>query len=81
MRCSGHTVGKIHFLDVSIRDYIKHEVKQLSKALANAQDADFSNLEHFLKYANQTRDFIFVMDLQVPASDSRGSFLFRLSAI
>ena len=45
-----------------LRDDIKFPVKELSRSLINPQDVDFDNLIHLLKYVNQTRDYVYVMD-------------------
>ena len=40
--------------------------------LSNPQESDFDNLKHLLKHVNQTRDFIFIMEPQIPAPNSQG---------
>ena len=55
-----------------LRDDIKFPVKELSRSLINPQASDFDNLTHLLKYVNQTRDFVYVMDPQIPTADSQG---------
>ena len=61
------------FRSFQFRDDIKHSVKELSRSLSNPQETDTENLKHLLKYVNQTRYFIFVIDHQpqVPAPDSQ----------
>ena len=41
-----------------------------SRSYQDRCQSDFKNLKHLLKYVNQTRDFISIMDPQVPASKS-----------
>ena len=55
-----------------LKDDIKYAVKELSKHLSNPQESDFDCLKHLLKHVNQTRDFIFIMELQIPAPNSQG---------
>ena len=47
-------------------------VKELSRSLVNRQGVDFDNLIHLLKYVNQTRDYVYVMEPQLPTADSQG---------
>ena len=47
-------------------------VVNLSRSLINPQAPDFDNLIHLLKYVNQTRDFVYVMDPQIPTATSQG---------
>ena len=49
-------------------DDIKFPVKELSRSLINPQGVDFDNLIHLLKYVNQTRDYLYVMEPQIPTS-------------
>ena len=44
-----------------LRDDIKYPVKELSRALSNPPELDIANLEHLLKYVNNTRDRICIM--------------------
>ena len=60
------------FVDLTIRDDVKYPVKELSRSLSNPQESDFDNLKHLLNYVNQTRDFIFVMEPQIPAPNLQG---------
>ena len=55
-----------------LRDDIKVPIRELSRSLINPQASDFDNLIHLLKYVNQTRGFVYVMDPQVPTADSQG---------
>ena len=64
-------IGKLLWMS-QLRDDIKFPVKELSRSLTNPQASDFDNLTHLLKYVNQTRDFIYVMDPQIPTADSQG---------
>ena len=64
-------VGK--FLWTSqLRDDIKYPVKELLRSLSNLQESDFDNLMHLLKFVNETRDFIFLMEPQAPAPNAQG---------
>ena len=64
-------IGKLLWMS-KLRDDIKFPVKELSSSLINPQASDFDNLIHLLKYVNQTRDFVYVMDPQTPTADSQG---------
>ena len=64
-------VGKLLWTS-QLRDDIKYPVKELSRSWSNPQESDFDNLKHLLKYVNQTRDFIFVMEPQIPAPNAQG---------
>ena len=64
-------IGKLLWMS-QLRDDIKFPVKELSRSLTNPQASDFDNLIHLLKYVNQTRDFVYVMDPQIPTADSQG---------
>ena len=57
-----------------LRDDLKYPVKELSRSLVNPQDQDVKNLVHLLKYVNQTRDFVFVMEPQLPVRNQDGKF-------
>ena len=57
-----------------LRDDLKYPVKELSRSLINPQDQDVKNLVHLLKYVNQTRDFVFVMEPQLPVRNQEGKF-------
>ena len=63
--------GKLLWMS-QLRDDIKVPVKELSRSLINPQDVDFDNLIHLLKYVNQTRDYVYVMDPHIPTADSQG---------
>ena len=64
-------VGKLLWMS-QLRDDIKHPVKELSRSLSNPQESDLDNLKHLLEYLNQTQDFIFVMEPQIPAPKAQG---------
>ena len=64
-------IGKLLWMS-QLRDDIKFPVKELSRSLTNPQASDFDNFIHLLKYVNQTRDFAYVMDPQIPTADSQG---------
>ena len=64
-------IGKLLWMSQP-RDDIKFPVKELSRSLTNPQASHFNNLIHLLKYVNQTRDFVYVMDPQIPTADSQG---------
>ena len=64
-------IGKLLWMS-QLRDDIKFPVKELSRSLINPQDVDFDNLIHLLKYVNQTRDYVYVMEPQIPTADSQG---------
>ena len=64
-------IGKLLWMS-QLRDDIKFPVKELSRSLVNLQPVDFDNLVHLLKYVNQTRDYVFVMEPQRPTADSQG---------
>ena len=64
-------VGKLLWMS-QLRDDIKYSVKELSLSLSNSQEPDFNKLKHLLKYVNQTRDFVFVMEPHIPAPNSQG---------
>ena len=66
-------VGKLLWTS-QLRDDIKFPVKELSRSLINPQDVDFENLIHLLKYVNQTRDYVYVMDPQFQQLILKGSF-------
>ena len=55
-----------------LRDDIMFPVKELSRSLINPQDVDFDKLIHLLKYVNQTRDYVYIMETQIPTTDSQG---------
>ena len=61
-----------------LRDDLKHPVKELSRSLINPQDQDIKNLIHLLKYVNQSRDVVFVMEPQLPARKQYGKFLVQI---
>ena len=65
-------VGKL--LTAQPRDDLNHPVKELSRSLINPQDQDIKNLIHLLKCVNQTRDFVFVMEPQLPVRNQEGKF-------
>ena len=76
MRFLRTAIGK--YLLISLfRDDIKYPKKELSRSLPNPQDVDFKFRGS--PQARQSDDGV-VMDPQVPASDSKVLFLFRLSA-
>ena len=64
-------IGKLLWMS-QLRDDIKFPVKELSRSLTNPQDVDFDNLIHLLKYVNQTRDYVYVMEPHIPTADSQG---------
>ena len=64
-------IGKLLWMS-QLRDDIKFPVKELSRSLINPQDVDFDNLIHLLKRVNQTRDYVYVMEPQIPTADSQG---------
>ena len=64
-------IGKLLWMS-QLRDDIKYPVKELSRSLVNPQGVDFDNLIHLLKYVNQTRDYVYVMEPQIPTADSQG---------
>ena len=64
-------IGKLLWMS-QLREDIKFPVKELSHSLTNPQASDFDNLTHLLKHINQTRDFVYVMDPQIPTADSQG---------
>ena len=64
-------IGKLLWMS-QLRYDIKFPVKELSRSLTNPQASDFDNLTHLLEYVNQTRDFTYVMDPQIPTADSQG---------
>ena len=64
-------IGKLLWMS-QLRDDIKFPVKELSRSLINPQDVDFDNLIHLLQYVNQTRDYVYVMEPQIPTADSQG---------
>ena len=66
-------VGKLLWM-AQLRDDLKYPVKELSRSLINPQDQDVKNLVHLLKYVNQTRDFVFVMEPQLPVRNQEGKF-------
>ena len=66
-------VGKLLWM-AQLRDDLKYPVKELSRSLINPQDQDIKNLVHLLKYVNQTRDFVFVMEPQLPVRNQEGKF-------
>ena len=66
-------VGKLLWM-AQLRDDLKHPVKELSRSLINPQDQDIKNLVHLLKYVNQTRDFVFVMEPQLPVRNQEVKF-------
>ena len=49
-------------------------VKELSRSPTNPEDQDIKNLIQLLKYVNQTRDFVFVMEPQLPVRTQEGKF-------
>ena len=63
-----------------LRDDLKYPVKELSRSLINPQDQDVKNLVHLLKYVNQTRDFVFVMEPQLPVRNQDGKFPVQISS-
>ena len=65
-------VGKLLWM-AQLRDDLKYPVKELSRSL-NHQDQDIKKLTHLLKYVNQTRDFVFVMEPQLPVRNQEGKF-------
>ena len=66
-------VGKLLWM-AQLRGDLKYPVKELSRSLVNPQDQDIKNLVHLLKYVNQTRDFVFVMEPQLPVRNQEGKF-------
>ena len=66
-------VGKLLWM-AQLRDDLKHPVKELSRSLINPQDQDIKNLIHLLKYVNQTRNFVFVTEPQLPLRNQEGKF-------
>ena len=64
-------IGKLLWMS-QLRDDIKYPIKELSRSLINPQDVDFDNLICLLKYVNQTRDYVYVMEPQIPTADSQG---------
>ena len=66
-------VGKLLWM-AQLRDDLKHPVKELSRSLINPQDQDIKNLVHLFLYVNQTRDFAFVMEPQLPVRNQEGKF-------
>ena len=66
-------LGKLLWM-AQLRDDLKYPVKELSRSLINPQDQDVKNLVHLLKYVNQTRDFVFVMEPQLPVRNQEGKF-------
>ena len=85
----GNTFGEARFAGVSVQapkdsqtvkqPPTKHRtglypVKELSRSLINPQDQNIKNLIHLLKYVNQTRDFVFVMEPQLPVRNQEGKF-------
>ena len=67
-------VGKLLWM-AQLRDDLKYPpVKELSRSLINPQDQDIKNLILLLKYVNQTRDFVFVMEPQLPVRNQEGKF-------
>ena len=68
-------VGKLLRMS-QLRDDIKHPVKELSRSLSNAQESDFDNLKRLLK----TRDFVFVMEPQIPAPNVQGLILVEITS-
>ena len=66
-------LGKLLWM-AQLRDDHKYPVKELSRSLINPQDQDVKNLVHLLKYVNQTRDFVFVMEPQLPVRNQEGKF-------
>ena len=72
-------VGKLLWM-AQLRDDLKHPVKELSRSLINPQDQDIKNLVHLLKYVNQIRDFVFVMEPQLPVRNQEGKFPAILSS-
>ena len=67
------TVGKLLWM-AQLRDDLKHPVKELSRSLINPQDQNIKRLVHLLKYVNQTGDFAFVMEPQLPVRNQEGKF-------
>ena len=59
------------------RDDLKHPVMELSRSLINPQDQDIKDLAHLCKLVNHTRDFIFIMELQLPVRNQQGKFPFQ----
>ena len=72
-------VGKLLWM-AQLRDDLKYPVKELSRSLINPQDQDVKNLVHLLKYVNQTRDFVFVMEPQLPVRNQDGKFPVQISS-
>ena len=72
-------VGKLLWM-AQLRDDLKYPVKELSRSLVNPQDQDVKNLVHLLKYVNQTRDFVFVMEPQLPVRNQDGKFPVQISS-
>ena len=66
-------VGKLLWM-AQPRDDLKYPVKELSRLLTNPQDQDVKNLIDLLKYVNQTRDFVFIMEPQLPVRHQEGRF-------
>ena len=64
-------IGKLLWMS-QLRDDIKFPVKELSRSPTNPQASGFDNLIHLLKYVNQSRDFVHVMDPHIPTADSQG---------
>ena len=72
--------GKLLWM-AQLRDDLKYPVKEHSRSLISPQDQDIKHLIRLLKHVNQTRDFVFVMEPQLPSGIRKASFRFRLSAI
>ena len=51
---------------------VVHSLGQQLGSFSNPQESDFEKFKYLLKYVNQTRDLIFIMDPQVPAPNSQG---------
>ena len=63
-------VGKLLWM-AQLRGDLKYPVKEHSRSLNSPQDQDIKHLIHLLKYVNQTRDFVFVMEPQLPSGIRR----------
>ena len=67
-------IGKLLWM-AQLRDDLRYPVKeQLSRSLINPQDQDIKNLIRLLKDVNQARDFVFVMEPQLPVRNQEGKF-------
>ena len=66
-------MGKLLWM-AQLRDDLKHPVEELLRSLSNPQDQDVQNVIRLLRYDNQTRDFVFVMEPQLPIRNQQGKF-------